>query len=1419
MSSNITKDSFDPKKRYDRVIFSQKRTVLDFELNEVQEILRYDLDLASKVAIGDGPLGEAFRVDIVPGSNQVVIRRGILFHKGTIIHSFNDVALDLSIPIINSVDTVYLEWWHVEVDSSTDPSLLDPNVGLETATREELVFQILFAENAAVPPVASGHNVYHLATINRNQGDTSVRANQIQDLRLTFAQSYITNGGLVTVSGGTRSYYIDNVSGLVAGTPFSVPPNGGQLNPNDKQYLYISNSGQLLSSGSLPSSAHVPIAIITSDSNNIVNIEDIRKFAPASLLGGLGREFFGGHLFLELKAAELIQPYQLVTLAPGGLAAAASEASFTKMPVVGIAYDRIYAGQTGRILLFGVISNPAWSLGATPGVPVYINNGILSNTYPKAEGTIVQQLGVVVDNSTLFFKPDSRTKINTIVPSEKSLGSSFSVGSSSISAGKAVAVTPQSLTVKLANATENDNYPCIGVAQKDILSYNAGPVVTFGEIDNASWNWIVGQPVYLSSTDGGLVQKPFERPVTLGMAEPIRLFKVSGSNTTFTLPTSVTGRTEIIWEDGLVRLPGLHYTRTAGTIVFNYNIADSSRISASFSLQDGGLSSPVALPSVGLSDNQTYQVPAGAGPNQLVWYDGKLAQYGVEYIRDGNLIKFLLSNRLIAPGTLVSASFSSLPGAMSDPSLAPGPYLSPINGVDLIYDLPGVVGRQLLVFTDGILLEPGFHYRKNPDGHSITLLINTAGKITVSYSMERVVETGTHTVGAMSTPQRISRIDSRTYQLPIGANNNTVVYLNGNQKDLDYLANGYSGDYQIVTKTYINNLPAVQVVFNYDILPDPVTQLLPTVSASYGIRGGGMTSPIRLAPQSGGQSFTVDASLPSSAWIWLNGSPVILNVDYTRTNPTTITFNKILGQTPPPRVSMSAPVGSESMSPFTPLVATSDPRVILLPGNPGYYTNISISGNTLLEGKDYFRTINSQTLTLAQTTVSGTQVIGSSSLEAALAGVPEIYNVRVGHALSPTKMFVSIANTLVGDLAVGGMNDPVQLQRVDGFTFKLPPGSGSTEVIFIDGLQQRPGTSAATGTYTRNDSIITFYAQVASTSRVSASVSTGGGGMTPPTGLSPTDATNVKYALPPSVGEHVWVFLDGRIRVPNVDYVIQNGIIQFINPVIVSYASVTVPRVDISWSVNGRDMYEPAILSPTSDPRIYNLPANAGNTLLLTVDGVEMDLGVHYTRIPSSPTVVLAFVPAVGSVVSAAYSRKGLKADLSLKTSEDIHWKSPVNTYNDLPLTNNNEGDIRLVNSTGVIYRWSGGQWVNLLAGLVYDSRASFAFTIPGQSSVGTKQAGILVPYNTNLSQVLVRVDNAPVGASLIIDIKRNGTSIFSDPSLRPTLASGSVSSAVNLPTPVSVLLGDAISMDINQVGSNYPGGDSLYIAINGFKV
>ncbi len=76
------------------------------------------------------------------------------------------------------------------------------------------------------------------------------------------------------------------------------------------------------------------------------------------------------------------------------------------------------------------------------------------------------------------------------------------------------------------------------------------------------------------------------------------------------------------------------------------------------------------------------------------------------------------------------------------------------------------------------------------------------------------------------------------------------------------------------------------------------------------------------------------------------------------------------------------------------------------------------------------------------------------------------------------------------------------------------------------------------------------------------------------------------------------------------------------------------------------------------------------------------------------------------------------------------------------------------------------------------------------------------------IDRVYIHVKTAPTGASIIVDVNKNGTTIFTNQANRPEIAAGSTEDESGVPDITALAKDDALSMDIDQKGSGDAGAD-----------
>ena len=94
-----------------------------------------------------------------------------------------------------------------------------------------------------------------------------------------------------------------------------------------------------------------------------------------------------------------------------------------------------------------------------------------------------------------------------------------------------------------------------------------------------------------------------------------------------------------------------------------------------------------------------------------------------------------------------------------------------------------------------------------------------------------------------------------------------------------------------------------------------------------------------------------------------------------------------------------------------------------------------------------------------------------------------------------------------------------------------------------------------------------------------------------------------------------------------------------------------------------------------------------------------------------------------------------------------------------------------------------------------------------GPLTVAAGRAFIPVLGDSRILEIAVGVGLAPQGGPLVVDIKRDGVSIFPDPGDRPTIAAGEQVAVMGAFT-ATLLAGDRLTVDVVRVGDSIPGSD-----------
>lgn len=271
---NFSRDTFDRLKHYVGVRLQQGVPVVDADWNEMEDIRRYEVRAFLKWFVGEGVPAEndGFRILPAAGDNDFQIQGGDgspdgegrclvdgwdVINESTINYTaqalYDNAALaaawgvdplpPLTTPAADRSDTVYLDVWEREVDSSEDyEHLVNSDIGIETCVRRKREWVVRVAENAASkPPAPANHAHLELAGLARGGGAAAIQAADITDLRVI----------------DLKMISLKDVQQIVAdafGTPYSLDHDG---QPNLK--VSLRDAINAILRGSLPSTPTLPL--------------------------------------------------------------------------------------------------------------------------------------------------------------------------------------------------------------------------------------------------------------------------------------------------------------------------------------------------------------------------------------------------------------------------------------------------------------------------------------------------------------------------------------------------------------------------------------------------------------------------------------------------------------------------------------------------------------------------------------------------------------------------------------------------------------------------------------------------------------------------------------------------------------------------------------------------------------------------------------------------------------------------------------------------------------------------------------------------------------------------------------------------------------------------------------------------------
>ena len=101
-----------------------------------------------------------------------------------------------------------------------------------------------------------------------------------------------------------------------------------------------------------------------------------------------------------------------------------------------------------------------------------------------------------------------------------------------------------------------------------------------------------------------------------------------------------------------------------------------------------------------------------------------------------------------------------------------------------------------------------------------------------------------------------------------------------------------------------------------------------------------------------------------------------------------------------------------------------------------------------------------------------------------------------------------------------------------------------------------------------------------------------------------------------------------------------------------------------------------------------------------------------------------------------------------------------------------------------------------------------FHYHIKGALNTSTGKQAIRMPFAGKISYVTAALTAAPAGSSAIVDLHKNGTTMYTTQGNRPTIAAGSTYVTATLPDVLTWAAGDVLQLEVDQKGSSTAGSD-----------
>lgn len=215
--------------------------------------------------------------------------------------------------------------------------------------------------------------------------------------------------------------------------------------------------------------------------------------------------------------------------------------------------------------------------------------------------------------------------------------------------------------------------------------------------------------------------------------------------------------------------------------------------------------------------------------------------------------------------------------------------------------------------------------------------------------------------------------------------------------------------------------------------------------------------------------------------------------------------------------------------------------------------------------------------------------------------------------------------------------------------------------------------------------------------------------------------------------------------------------------------------------------------------------------------GYLLELHANFTAGTSSPEAMVFSSSTSGTKRRVWWWNENLVPRCAASRADEVPWK--VHGY---------DGGSQTADLTQWQSKWTSG---TLLSGVHADGSFygpnigdTFVFGLSGTLSTGTGKGHWPNRSTRTLTVIAVDLqvtDTGPSGADFVVDLNKNGTTMYTTQANRPKVTDGTTAPAyvsATLPDVVDIASGDYLSVDIDSVGSSVAGSSFTLIVRTKFK-